>query len=739
MKTSSTPYYKRADVANIEANVPAELRELPVWLLWKEGQRGQNKEKPPKIPFYATGKARGSTDTPKDRSLLVSFADARQKYDDRYSGLGIALGRVTDTTLILSGIDLDRCVKEDRSVAPAVEPVIAAAAGAYTEISPGQHGLKIFGTGDIGTEDQPELEIYSGGRFFTITGEQFAGDHLGDLTEAAACARQHLLVVAAGQQSVRTPDKVIFEGGRNTALFNYICRLRALDTPEDDAKRLARALNATCAPPFQDREVDKMVERVWRRYPPGYPMTDLGNMRRLVDRHGEDLLYMPERKRFLTWMGTHWAWDRGNGETVRRAKDTVRSIFDAARDTEDADVQKRLTAWALTSQNVTRIRALVELAQTEEGISSVTPADLDGDPMLLGVGNGVIDLCTGALRAGRRKDYITQRTKVNFDQAATAPQWQKFLADVVPDAEQRGYVQRAVGYCLTGRVDEQCLFILFGSGANGKSVFMKIIEKLLGDYATTVATTTWMRKDKHSDRPPNDVAALQGKRLALSPETEQGQRLSEVLIKQATGGDTLSARFLYGEFFSFVPQFKIWVSANHKPIIEGDDDAIWRRVRLLPFTVTIPEERQDKQLVDKLTKELPGILAWAVEGCLAWQKEGLGMPECVRQATSAYRSEMDDFGSFMNECCHVTGKETDKVGATVLYLEYKRWMEERGTGEPWKQKKFGGRIGEREGVKHVHMRQGWFYTGVRLRVDAQTAEAYQGDAERLAGGQEIEA
>jgi len=236
------------------------------------------------------------------------------------------------------------------------------------------------------------------------------------------------------------------------------------------------------------------------------------------------------------------------------------------------------------------------------------------------------------------------------------------------------FLQRAIGYTLTGSAVEQVLFLFWGCGANGKSTLLEILRLVMGDYGRTADAALLMHRNHDGVR--NDVARLAGARFVSTSETEAGRRLAEVLVKQLTGGDKVAARFLYSEFFEFDAQFKVFLSTNHKPVIRGTDNAIWRRIRLIPFEVAIPEEEQDKELSRKLQHELPSILAWAVRGCLRWQKYGLGRPQEVETATANYREEMDVLGAFLNDCC-VKSKH-GRLPAKELYAAYKPWAENNG-------------------------------------------------------------
>jgi putative DNA primase/helicase len=273
------------------------------------------------------------------------------------------------------------------------------------------------------------------------------------------------------------------------------------------------------------------------------------------------------------------------------------------------------------------------------------------------------------------------------------------------------FLQRSIGYALTGSTREQVLFFLYGTGANGKSTFIETCRNLLGDYAQQSEFDTFVTKK--NDGPRNDIARLKGARLVAAVEAAQGRQLDENVIKQVTGGDTVTARFLYHEHFEFVPQFKLFLVANHKPVIVGTDEAIWRRIRLIPFTVTIPKEERDKHLLEKLQRELPGILAWAVRGCLKWQEDGLGEPEAVSIATADYRREMDVMADFIEEQCVLGERETADAG--MLYGKFHDWAKNNGE-EELTQKKFGTQLRER-GFEAAKKRGHRCWVGLRLRYE----------------------
>lgn len=423
--------------------------------------------------------------------------------------------------------------------------------------------------------------------------------------------------------------------------------------------------------------------------PAGLHCTDMGNGQRLVRRHGDDLRYCDRWKSWLVWDGRRFARDE-TGAVERRAKDTVRAIYGEAADAVSDSDRKMLARWAMRSEAAQRIREMIALARTEDGIA-IMPDCLDRDPWLLTVANGAIDLRTGTLRPAQRTDYVTKLAPVTFDPDATCPQWLAFLDRIMGGkAELITFLQRAIGYALTGDVSEHCLFLLYGTGRNGKTTFMETLAALLGDYAQTTPTETLLVRREGGI--PNDLARLAGARLVSASESEDGKRLSEALIKQLTGGDTISARFLRAEFFDFRPTFKLFFRTNHKPIVRGTDEGIWSRLKLLPFEVQIPDAERDKALPERLRHELPGILNWALAGCLAWQRDGLGTPTEVDAATGLYRQEMDLLGSFLEECC-IIGHQRH-VTASDLYKSFVAWTESNGE-RPYAQRTLGLKLTER--------------------------------------------
>jgi len=321
---------------------------------------------------------------------------------------------------------------------------------------------------------------------------------------------------------------------------------------------------------------------------------------------------------------------------------------------------------------------------------------------VLNVRNGILDLRTGELRPHRREDLCQRLVDVDYNPLAAAPRFERFLAEIQPDPEMRAFLQRAVGYSLTGQTNEQKLLLLYGTGSNGKSTFVELIQYLLSHYAEILPPEALVAS--RSERIPTDIARLAGARFVTVMEFDDSARLNERLVKQLTGGDTISARFMHRDFFNFRPQCTIWVSSNHHPVITGTDDGIWRRFLVVVFPVTISELDLDRELQQHLRDtELPGILRWAVDGALAWQKQGLNPPVAVLAATSAYRAGSDVLGEFLDECCVLAPLET--VGKGLLYDRYCDWARDGGL-KPMTKIAFGRVLVERLGAQLSERREG---------------------------------
>ena len=417
--------------------------------------------------------------------------------------------------------------------------------------------------------------------------------------------------------------------------------------------------------------------------------THLGNARRMVREHGNDIRHCPSMPSggWLLWDDQRWKLDQ-TGQIMRLAKDRAGDLYreaaaldQDARDTDSKSEAKQLQAraeaarkWARTSESANVLRATIELLRTESSVP-ITIADVDADPWLMGTPGGTVDLRTGKVRTAERTDLITKSTVAAWDDDATCPTWDRFLLDVMGgDQELVEYLQRAIGYSLVGVTSAQAFFVLHGTGANGKSTFVETLRHIFGDYARNCPAESFVGRKEGGIS--NDIARLAGARFATASETAEGKPLDEAMVKAVTGGEPITTRFLRKEFFEFTPRFTLWLSTNHKPRVKGTDNGIWRRIRLIPFAVTIAEEDRDPELPAKLRAEASGILRWAVQGAVSWARDGLQDPPTVLDATMAYRTEQDVVAAFLEDCVEMGPGHA--VVNTHLYQAYRDWCADTG-------------------------------------------------------------
>lgn len=537
------------------------------------------------------------------------------------------------------------------------------------------------------------------------------------------------------------------EGQRNGSAFNLAGHLAAFviegggpRLSESQILDLMRGWNHRNNPPLGDRELETLVNSACsgngtprqdhivkrpREIPvvavsasqghssaPDLPTietmdgrTDIANARRLVALHGDKIRWCDPWGKWLIWDSRRWAID-----TTRTVETLARDVFHLVwKQAGELRADRGAIQFARNVGGERAVRAMISLARSEPGIA-IEPAKLDSDGWLLNVRNGTIDLRTGEIRSHNREDLITRLCPVNYDPAARSDLWQSFLETItVGNRELAEFLRRGAGCSAVGQAIEHVLFFAYGGGSNGKTTFFQAVGNTLGDeYAMAAPPDLLMVK--HGQQHPTELADLHGKRFVSCIEAGEGRRLAESLVKTLTGGDKLRARRMREDFWQFDPSHTIWLAANHKPVIRGTDNGIWRRIRLVPFTAEIPEAEQDKSLPEKLRAEAPAILAWIVGGCLAWQRDGLGLPEAVNQATNEYREESDVLGEFIDECCEV-GKPV-RTKSSELYAGYLKWCERSGERSVGKNA-FGEAIVER-GFDKTRSNGIW-YSGIELR------------------------
>lgn len=444
-----------------------------------------------------------------------------------------------------------------------------------------------------------------------------------------------------------------------------------------------------------------------------YKFDDLGNSERLLDMFGYMLKFFYTEHKFLYY--EKGKWYRDNFEYCQTLADCVIHRMEeedtAGVYAENEEMQKAF------KKHITKTRSQNARKNMVTGAAHfmpVLPEQLDRDRTIIGIKNGVLDLKTGTLMPHDSAYFLTKQIPFSYLADAPRPErWLKFLSEIFQnDKDLIRYVQKAAGYSLTGSMQEQNAFFLFGTGNNGKSTFLELLRHIFGDYASNIQADTIMVQQKSGNSASSDIARLQGSRLVTCSETAEGVRLNEPLIKQMTGDDVMTVRKLYCEEFEFHPEFKLWMATNHKPTIRGTDKGIWRRIHMIPFEADIPANQVDKNLKYKLAEESESILKWIVEGCLLWQKEGLQMPKKVLDAVKEYRKEMDTISGFLESCCIMQGE----VKASVLYAVYAKWADENGE-YCFPNSKFGLEMAKK--FQRTHKKTGWYYSGISLNDDCK--------------------
>lgn len=489
-------------------------------------------------------------------------------------------------------------------------------------------------------------------------------------------------------------------GNRNSFLTSQAGILRRAGLSEEAIYSAISVTNKDrLSDPLDDKEVREIARSIARYSPPDKPVlpappsappksqrefhyTDLGNSERLIEEYGSNIRYAHDRGTWLVWDGKHWARDQI--ELVERlAKDTIRKMYRDASDIQDNAARKALAKWALSSETRSRITSMVELTKSEVPILH---AELDQDPLLVNVQNGTINLRTGELQPHDRDQLITKLIDVPYMPEIRSSYWESFLEMVTGgDRELQNFLQIAVGYSITGKTDEHCFFMLHGTGQNGKTTFTEAIRRLFGDYAHRTDIEAIMTHWKSSGGATPYIAGLAGARFVIGSEIPEGRKLNESLVKDLTGGDSISARFLHANPFTFEPTHKIWIFGNYKPKITGTDLGIWRRVRIIPFKTTIPEPRPMDEVLSEFEIEAEGILTWAIEGALRWMKTGLPDPEAVTVATDDYRTEQDIFQQFLDECCLM--HPNNNIEKDELFGAMRAWAKENNEDDLAKRSK----------------------------------------------------
>ncbi|MBX9803243.1 MAG: hypothetical protein K2Y04_10830 [Caulobacteraceae bacterium] len=442
-----------------------------------------------------------------------------------------------------------------------------------------------------------------------------------------------------------------------------------------------------------------------------FPLTELGTAERLIDKHGRNLRFVPESAAWLVWQDDRWVWDADASAVRSLVADLHKDIYlEGCPAGHDA---KHFLRWARLVQSKTTVHQIVSLASDNQAIR-LPLGSIDGKPLLVGLQGArlVLDLETGRIRAAERGDLVTRSLSVpRLGTTERAVRWRRFLDEVFQgDAAIIDWVQRYLGYALTGLTCEHLFVFAWGGGANGKSVFVSLCQHLWSDYARGIQPESLMNQTRSGSGPSPDLARLAGARLVLGSETEEGRALAESLIKQLTGGDLMTARQMYGRPFEFLPVMKLMLAGNHRPTVRGTDSGIWRRMRLLTFDRSFGPGERDPRLLEALVDESEHVAAWLLDGYRAYAKRGLSdVPDSMAAATRDYRTDEDIIGQWIDE-------QTSPAGScllTILYNDYRIWCAASGQ-TPQSKKALGQQLRER-GLSSSHTRNGSVHAGICLR------------------------
>jgi putative DNA primase/helicase len=633
----------------------AGLSDLRRWVAWRN--EPNNPGKPPaKVPYYGIRK-RAASDDPKTWRTLAEaevVAHAIAGEFDSGGGVGIELG----DGACLIGIDLDSCRDpEEGDLEPWASEVIERF-GSYTEVSPSKTGVKVFALvapSDLpamqallggkagrafkrsGAAHPPGIEVHIDRRYFTVTGWRLGNAEL----HTVPVDDFRWLIEEAGPRVAGKAEDKGRDESRSAAAFRLGAALRRKGKTFEEMVAALRADPETAewVEEKGERDGQRELHRIWEKTDPhaldDFALTEDGVALAFAAKFADQLRYCHHKGAWYEWVDTHWRLDE------------TKLAFSWARHVCRQLAQERQKAGAMSTAR--QAAAVEKFAQSDRAFA-VTSENWDRDNWLLGTPGGVVDLRTGQLREADRSDFITKLTAAAPAAVADCPLWLKFLREATDgDNDLIRFLQQWLGYCLTGDTREHALLFIYGSGGNGKGVFLNTVSKILGDYRCVAPMETFTASK--NDRHPTELAMLRGARMVCATETEEGRAWAEVRIKQMTGGDAITARFLNREFFTYIPQFKLTLIGNHKPILRNVDDAARRRFNLAAFLHKPPVV--DKQLEAKLTAEWAPILRWMIDGCLDWHANGLIRPKAVIDATSKYFGEQDTLRQWVEECCHV--------------------------------------------------------------------------------------
>ena len=744
-------------------NIPEELKKLNNWVCW------QGQDKTPKNP--ATGKNAQSNNS----KTWGTFAQAVKACDTfGFDGLGFMF----DEKSGFFGVDLDHCLDNVDFCDEFVETLQSYAEisksntgihiickGKLPEGARRKGGVEMYSkgryficTGNIYNDKYKEVRDcteaikilhakYLPSSVPKAEVRQTASIELDDyevIDKARNCKTGQLfnLLYSGSWQGVYPSqseadlalcNQLAFWTGRNASQMDRIFRSSGLYRKKWDTRRgeetygkltISRAC-ANCIECYEPTKYDDDTSLAVAFFKGGkvsasdekqksYDMTDTGNAHRLYDRFGNVIRYSYNRKKWYFWDGKSWVLDE-IGEIKKLADDICEDLKRDAWGIQDEDMQEQALKFARRTAGSNAKEAMIKECQHLNGIPA-TPDEFDSYTDFLNCQNGIVNLRNGELIPHDPSFMMSKICNSEYDVKRRPPKmWLSFLKDVT-DGDQAliDYIQKCVGYSLSGSNREQCAYFLYGMGNNGKSTFLDTIADMLGGYSSNAQPDTLMiqsRLGSSGGGANSDIARLKSARFVTCEEPTEGVRLNEGLLKQLTGGSKVTCRFLYGDEFEYTPEFKIWIATNHKPTVRGTDFGIWRRIKLIPFEVNIPKEKVDKNLKYKLRQEFPQILAWAVEGCMKWQKEGLGEPDKVSIATKEYKNEMDVVASFVDQCIIIDYTADGNIPANDLFALYSKWTKANNEFE-MSSKKFFVEVSKKLPEKGRNSR-GIFYSKIK--------------------------
>lgn len=732
------------------SKVPQELKEKKQWVCWAG-------DKLPKNPYTGRNAQSNNPATWSDFDTAVKAVD---KF--LFDGIGFMFADG------YFGVDLDNST-------PELNKEFITTLKSYAEYSKSGKGIHIIAKGKLppGRRRKGNIEMYDSGRYFIVTGKKIGNYELRDATEEIILLHKKYLSdenerVVAGVKNLERVEledeellrkardskngtlfQMLFSGnwegiyhsqseadmafanmlafwtGRDKVQMDRIFRRSQLMRDKWDEFRgdttygnitLEKAIqNTTSVYSHGDENSYILLNKdgvvsTSKSTKKEYPLNDSGNAKRLIDKYKGTIKYNFDNKVWMIWNGKVWREDKTE-EIKRLADQVIQEMKIEAFLEEDINRQKELLKNVNRASSSRGKDAMIREAMHLEGVP-VLNSDFDVDKDLLNTQSGILKLSTGEIIEHNPEFYQSKITnaKISYNEPK---RWLKFIDEIFgKDKELKRFIQKAVGYTLTGSTEEQVAFFCYGTGQNGKSVFLNTISDIMGNYAAQTQAETILMRSSNQGQATSDIARLKGARLVTTIEPNEGVRLNEGLVKQLTGGDTVTARFLYGKEFEFKPEFKLWMATNHKPIIRGTDDGFWRRMRLIPFTIKIPDDKIDKRLTETLRKEMSDILGWAIEGLRMWLKEGLGMPKSIVAATKEYRNEMDVINNFLDNCVMEVPGHREK--ATDIYNKYREWAKANNE-YIMSNTKFGSEMAKRYDRKRVA--DGTYYYNIRLDVN----------------------